>query len=75
MRVKAEEYIQKETVKIKDTLKKDISRLDDVLEEKLDKLKNTESDTRETEKQIKKKEEELMWLQNIQERVDAIIEF
>ena len=75
MRVKAEEYIQKETVKIKDTLKKDISRLDDVLDKKLDSLKNTESDTRETEKQIKKKEEELKWLQSIQERVDAIIEF
>lgn len=75
MRVKAVEYVQRETLKIKDTLKKDINRLDDVLDEKLDNLENIESDTKATEKQIKKKEEDLKWLQTIQKRVDAIIEF
>jgi hypothetical protein len=72
---KAVEFIHKETEKIKSTLKEDIGRIDDVLGSKLENLKNTESDTKATEQQIKKKEEDLNWLQGIQRRVDEIIEF
>ena len=69
------EYVEKETIRLKDFLKKELTKIDQVLDEKLDSLSETQADANEKAEEIKKKQEELKWLESIQERVNQMIKY
>lgn len=69
------EYVEKETIRLKDFLKKELTKIDQVLDEKLDSLSETQADANEKAEEIKKKQEDLKWLESIQERVNQMIKY
>ena len=77
------EEIKKQTVKhaldetnrLKEFLKKELVKIDNLLDEKLRSLYQIEDDSKATAAEIKRKEDNLKWLEGIQERVDSLIEF
>ena len=77
------EEIKKQTVKhaldetnrLKEFLKKELVKIDNLLDEKLRALYQVEDDSKATAAEIKRKEDNLKWLEGIQERVDSLIEF
>lgn len=77
------EEIKKQTVKhaldetnrLKEFLKKELVKIDNLLDEKLRALYQIEDDSKATAAEIKRKEDNLKWLEGIQERVDSLIEF
>ena len=77
------EEIKKQTVKhaldeanrLKEFLKKELVKIDNLLDEKLRSLKQIEVDSEATDAAIKRKEDNLKWLEGIQERGHNLIEF
>ena len=69
------EFVEKETVRLKDFLKKELAKIDQVLDEKLDSLSKTQADANAKAEEIKKKQEDLKWLESIQERVNQMIKY
>ena len=68
-------YSVDETNRLKDSLKKELVKIDDLLKAKLASINKVKADTEITATEIKRKEENLKWLESIQERVDNLIEF
>lgn len=64
-----------ETNRLKDYLKKELVKIDNLLDEKLRSLYQIEDDSKATAAAIKRKEDNLKWLEGIQERVHNLIEF
>ena len=64
-----------ETKRLKEFLKKELVKIDNLLDEKLRALYQIEDDSKATAAAIKRKEDNLKWLEGIQERVDSLIEF
>ena len=64
-----------ETNRLKEFLKKELVKIDNVLDEKLRALYQIEGDSKTTAAEIKRKEDNLKWLESIQERVHKLIEF
>lgn len=60
---------------LKESLKKELEKIDELLNAKLTSIKKVKADTEITATEIKRKEENLKWLESIQERVDNLIEF
>lgn len=69
------EFVEKETIRLKDYLKKELAKIDQVLDEKLDTLSKTQADANAKAEEIKKKQEDLKWLESIQERVNQMIKY
>lgn len=77
------EEIKKQTVKhaldetnrLKEFLKKELVKIDNLLDEKLRSLNQIEDDSKATAAAIKRKEDNLKWLEGIQERVHNLVEF
>ena len=69
------EFVEKETIRLKDFLKKELAKIDRVLDEKLDSLSKTQADANAKAEEIKKKQEDLKWLESIQERVNQMIKY
>lgn len=64
-----------ETNRLKDYLKEELVKIDSLLDEKLRSLYQIEDDSKATAAEIKRKEDNLKWLEGIQERVHNLIEF
>lgn len=64
-----------ETVRLKEYLKKELVKIDNLLDEKLRALYQIEDDSKATAAAIKRKEDNLKWLESIQKRVDSLIKF
>ena len=68
-------HVQQQTIVLKEHLKSELKNIDKILDEKLNALKNTEANVATKAEEIKKKEDDLKWLQAILMRVQAIVEF
>lgn len=66
-------YVSKQSEEIADTFGKEFDRLDDVLRSKLQELKNYATDKENAEKRIIECEEKLNWLEEIKNKVEAIL--
>lgn len=64
-----------ETNRLKEFLKMELVKIDGLLDEKLSSLYQIEDDSKATAAEIKRKEENLKWLEGIQKRVYDLIEF
>ena len=69
-----EEYTQNQVQEIKEYFYKEFDKLDDVLKQKLEEYKNFISDRANIEEKIKRLEENLAWLNQIQKEVSSIVE-
>ena len=67
--------MEQQTIVLKEHLKSELKNIDKILDEKLNALKNTEANVATKAEEIKKKEDDLKWLQAILMRVQAIVEF
>lgn len=64
-----------ETNRLKEFLKTELVKIDGLLDEKLSSLYQIEDDSKATAAEIKRKEDNLKWLEGIQKRVYDLIEF
>ena len=69
------EYVNGETVRLKEHLKAELVKIDKLLNDKLNILSMTEADSKAKAEEIALKEKNLKWLMNIQQQVKNIIEF
>lgn len=69
------EYVNGETVRLKEHLKAELVKIDKLLDEKLSALSLTEADSKAKAEEIAQKEKNLKWLMDIQQQVKNIIEF
>ncbi len=75
IKAQAVNYVQTETDALKSTLKSELTKLNNMITQKLNDLKNTKDKSDMTANEIKVKEGNLKWLQEIQDRVNNLIEF
>ena len=68
-------HVLDETNRLKEFLKKELVKIDNLLDEKLRALYQIEADSKTTAAAIKRKEDNLKWLEGIQERVHNLVEF
>ena len=71
----AVDHVVAETERLKLHLKGELAKIDKVLNDKLDALTKTEADTKAKAAEIVIKEKNLIWLENIQRRVNNIVKF
>ncbi len=64
-----------ETNRLKEFLKEELVKIDNLLDEKLNALSLKKDDAKATDAEIKRKEDNLKWLEGIQKRVASLIEF
>lgn len=69
------EYVNSETVRLKEHLKSELIKIDKLLNDKLNALSMTEADSKAKAEEIAQKEKNLQWLMYIQQQVNNIIEF
>ena len=69
------DFIKKEIARLKDHLKEELKKIDEVLKNKLDALSKVEADSKIKAEELAKKQANLKWLEDIQERVTNIINF
>lgn len=69
------EYVNGETVRLKEHLKAELVKIDKLLNDKLNILSMTEADSKAKAEEIALKEKNLKWLMDIQQQVKNIIEF
>lgn len=70
----AKEYAKEQIEAIKSELKKKFNELDNILSKKLGELKAYAENQEEAEKNLKNAEERLHWLEDIQGRVDSLLD-
>lgn len=68
-------HIQKETARLKQTLKRQILQIDKALQDKLSALKDSTAKANRTAKEIQQQQENLRWMQSIIQRVDKLINY
>ena len=68
-------HVTDETNRLKEYLKNELVKIDSLLDSKLKSLASTKNDTKATEVEIKRKENNLAWLESIQKRVEDLVEF
>lgn len=71
----AVDHVVAETERLKLHLKGELAKIDKALNDKLDALTKTEADTKAKAAEIVIKEKNLIWLENIQRRVNNIVKF
>ena len=69
------EYVNSETLKLKDVLKEKLTEINMLVQQKLEELSNTQQKKEQTQEEIRKKEHDLEWLEGIQNRVNKLINF
>jgi len=70
----AQEYAKETTKRIKMDFAGKFDELDEILKEKLNELKECASDEKEAQKKLEEAQRRLNWLNDIQKKVDAILE-
>lgn len=70
----AQDYAKKETKRIKEVFAKKFDELDKMLNEKLEELKACATDEKEAQKKLEEAQSRLEWLDNIQRKVNSILE-
>ena len=70
----AVDYAKTQTAIIKKEFKAKFDELDAVLEKKLSELKDCATDAENTDKIIQQTKDRLAWLENIQTKIEAILE-
>lgn len=70
----AQEYAKEATKRIKMDFAGKFDELDEILKEKLNELKECASDEKEAQKKMEEAQRRLNWLNDIQKKVDAILE-
>lgn len=70
----AQEYAKEATKRIKMDFASKFDELDEILKEKLNELKECASDEKEAQKKLEEAQRRLNWLNDIQKKVDAILE-
>ena len=73
-RANAVEYAKEQTELIKRAFAKKFEELDDVLQNKLNELEVCAKDNENIEARIRETKERLEWLENIQSKVNAILD-
>ena len=71
---RAEKHALHQSNKIAKRFNKEFKRLDDVLKSKLSELEDCATDKENAEKRIQESEDKLLWLHNIKQKVDSILE-
>lgn len=71
----AREHVESETVRIKDELIRQLKKIEALLAQKLEELSISLQSANETEAQMKRKSDNLAWMQSIQTRVNDLIKF
>ena len=71
----AREHVESETVRIKDELIRQLKKIEALLAQKLEELSIQLQSANETEAQMKRKSDNLAWMQSIQTRVNDLIKF
>ena len=69
------DFVKNETVRLKDHLKEELKKIDVLLKIKLDSLSKVEAESKIIAEELAKKQADLKWLEDIQERVTDIIKF
>ncbi len=70
----AQDYAKKEAKRIKEAFEKKFDELDDLLDTKLEELKACATDEQEAQKKLDEAQSRLDWLNNIQTKVNSILE-
>lgn len=71
---RAEKHALHQSNKIAKRFNEEFKRLDDVLKSKLSELEDCATDKENAEKRIQESEDKLLWLHNIKQKVDSILE-
>ena len=72
---KLHNYLVEETERLKRALQAELERIDEILEKKLDDLRVTKDAQRLKSEEIRRNEQNLRWLENIQERINNLVKF
>ena len=72
---KLHDYLNEESKRLKETLRRELEKIDAVLEQKLNDLDATKDAQRLKSEEIRRKEQNLRWLENIQERINNLVRF
>ena len=72
---KLQDYLSEESERLKETLRRELEKIDAVLEQKLNDLDATKDAQRLKSEEIRRKEQNLRWLENIQERINNLVRF
>ena len=72
---KVDDFVKKETARLKDHLKEELKKINNVLKNKLDSLSKVEADSKIKAEELAQKQANLKWLEDIQDRVTNIINF
>lgn len=68
-------YVEQETAQMKDALKKSLAEIDNQLDKKLEALSKVEADDKAMASDIAAKQKKLAWLNDIEKRVNDIVNF
>lgn len=72
---KLHNYLVEETERLKRALQAELERIDEILEKKLDDLRITKDAQKLKSEEIRRNEQNLRWLENIQERINNLVKF
>ena len=69
------DYVKQETVEVKSFISRKLEAIDKVLESKLNMLSQYETGMKEMDADIAERQKQLAWLENIEKRVNSIVNF
>lgn len=72
---KLQDYLNEESKRLKETLRRELEKIDEVLEQKLNDLDATKDAQKLKSEEIRRKEQNLRWLEKIQERINNLVRF
>ena len=72
---KLSKYLTEESERLKETLRRELEKIDEVLEQKLNDLDATKDAQKLKSEEIRRKEQNLRWLEKIQERINNLVKF
>lgn len=72
---KLQDYLSEESERLKETLRRELEKIDEVLEQKLNDLDATKDAQKLKSEEIRRKEQNLRWLEKIQERINNLVKF
>lgn len=72
---KLQNYLSEESERLKETLRRELEKIDAILEQKLNDLDVTKDAQKLKAEEIRRKEQNLRWLENIQERINNLVKF
>ena len=72
---KMQDYLSEESERLKETLRRELEKIDEVLEQKLNDLDATKDAQKLKSEEIRRKEQNLRWLEKIQERINNLVRF